>query len=150
MKKLIALLLILVLALPASVHADLPDISGLTTDELLHLDWAIQAILFERTIEDGVLIPAGTYIVGADMPAGDFRADAVSDVGGLVTVYKNVDDYRKHVISDKKEEVYLGNMYGTLSFHLLLEEGNVVVIKFNSLRLYQYHGLMDFQEGGKQ
>ena len=146
MKKLITLLLILALAMPTLALADLPDISGLTTEELLHLDWAIQDILFERTLEDGVLLPAGTYVVGADMPAGDFRADAVSDVGGAVTVYKNVDAYNK---SDDISRVFLGNMYGTLTFHLFLEVGNVVTIQYNSLRLYKYHGLMDFQEGGR-
>ena len=146
MKKLITLLLILALALPGLALADLPDISGLTTEELLRLDWAIQDILFERTLEDGVLLPAGEYVVGADMPAGDFRADAVSDVGGAVTVYKNVDDYKN---GDYTSIVFLGNMYGTLTFHLYLETGNVVTIKYNSLRLYKYHGLMDFQEGGR-
>ena len=36
MKKLITLLLILALAMPALALANLPDISGLTDEELLH------------------------------------------------------------------------------------------------------------------
>ena len=146
MKKLITITLILALLLPALALAEIPDISGLTKEELLHLDWAIQDMLFERTLEDGVLLPAGMYVVGADMPPGDFRADTVSDVGGVVTVYKNMDAYNKY---NYISQIYLGDMYGTLTFRLNVETGNVVTIQFNSLRLYKYHGLMDFQEGGQ-
>lgn len=148
MKKLITVILILALLLPAAVLADLPDISGLTDEELLHLDWQIQAILYEHQLDDGVLVPQGTYVVGADIPAGEYRADAVSDVGGSVTVYKNYDSYQKGGLN-YLEEFMLGEMWGTLTFRLKIEEGNVLVIRSNSLRLYFYHGLMDFQEGKK-
>jgi hypothetical protein len=149
MKKLISLLLVLILTLPALALADLPDISGLTDEELLQLDWKIQAILYDHQLEEGVLVPAGDYVVGADIPAGDYKADAVSKVGGLVNVYKTVDDYEKGGFHYALE-VTLGDMWGTYSFHLKLEEGNVLHIYANSLKLYRYHGLMDFQEGDQK
>lgn len=149
MKKLITLLLILALALPAGAMADLPDISGLTDEELLQLDWKIQAILFDHQLEDGVLVPAGVYVVGTDIPAGEYKADTVSDVGGCVKLYKTVADYEKGSYNHFSE-IYLGNMWGTLTFRLKIEEGNVLYIYSNSLKLYRYHGLMDFQEGKKK
>ena len=145
MKKLLALLLILAITMPAAAMADLPDISNLTDDELLQLDWQIQAVLYEHQLDDGVLVPAGVYIVGADIPAGEYKADTVSDVGGCVRIYKTVTDYEKGGYN-YAYEIYLGNMWGTLTFRLKIEEGNVLYIYSNSLRLYRYHGLMDFQE----
>ena len=149
MKKLLTLILILALALPAAALADLPDISDLTDEELLHLDWQIQAILYEHQLEDGVLVPAGVYVVGADIPAGEYRADTVSDVGGCVKIYKSVADYEEGSWNHFSE-TYLGKMWGTLTFRLNIEDGNVLYIYSNSLKLYRYHGLMDFQEGKRQ
>ena len=148
MKKLLAIILILVVLLPAAAFADIPDISELTNDELLQLDWQIQAILYEHQLEDGVLVPAGVYIVGIDIPAGEYKADTVSDVGGLVKVFKSVTDY-ENGLYNYMSETLLGNMWGTLSFRLKIEDGNVLYIYSNSLKLYRYHGLMDFQEAGK-
>lgn len=145
MKKLFAMLMVLAAIVPAAACADLPDISGLTKEELLQLDWQIQAQLYEYQLEDGVLVPGGVYIVGADIPAGEYKADVVSDVGGSVRVYKTVNDYEKGSYN-YLSEIYLGNMWGTLTFRLKIEDGNVLDIYCNSLRLYRYHGLMDFQE----
>lgn len=142
MKKLLTIILILALAVPAAAFADLPDISNLSKDELLQLDRIIQNILFEQTLPDGVLMPAGNYIVGADIPAGDYRADTVSDTGGIITVYKTKEDAENRPLS-YISEVSLGNMWGTLVFHLVLEEGNYVRLKYNSLKLYPYAGLVD-------
>ena len=145
MKKLFAVILIFSLILPAASFAEIPDISSLTDDELLQLDWQIQAILFDHQLDEGVLVPAGVYIVGADIPAGEYKADTVSDVGGMVKVYKTVSDYEKGGFN-YLSEIYLGNMWGTLTFRLKIESGNVLYIYSNSLKLYRYHGLMDFQE----
>lgn len=148
MKKLLTIILILALLLPAAALADLPDISGLTKEELLQLDWQIQEQLFEYQLDDGVLVPAGVYVVGADIPAGEYKADIVSDVGGCVRVYKTISDYEKGGFS-YQSEIYLGNMWGTLAFRLKIEDGNVLYIYSNSLKLSRYHGLMDFQEEKK-
>lgn len=137
MKRLLCLLFTLVL-LPYVAFADLPDLSNLSRDELIELSHLVQSMLFDSSLVDGVLIPAGDYIVGVDIPAGTYRADAVSNVGGVCAVYATASD--KSSIS----EVFLGNMYGTLTFRLVLEEGNLVHIKYNSLKLYPYIGIMDF------
>lgn len=142
MKRFFCFLLVLVL-LPVVSLADLPDLSGLSYDELLELSYLVQNMLFEQALPDGLLVPAGDYIVGADIPAGEFRADVVSDVGGYVQVYKSKSDMENSPLS-YISEIYLGNMWGTLVFRLVLEEGNYLKIWGNSLRLSTYYGLADF------
>ena len=142
MKRFFCFLLVLVL-LPVVSLADLPDLSGLSYDELLELSYLVQNMLFEQALPDGLLVPAGDYIVGADIPAGEFRADVVSDVGGYVQVYKSKADMESSPLS-YITEIYLGNMWGTLVFRLVLEEGNYLKIWGNSLRLSTYYGLADF------
>lgn len=142
MKKLIAIIMVLVLIVPAAALADLPDVSNLSKEELIQLDKIIQNMLFEQTLPDGVLVPAGEYVVGVDIPAGEYRADVVSDVGGFVSVYPTKSDYEKNYASDIFK-IYLGDMYGTLVFRLTLEEGNLLKIQYNSLKLYPYAGLVD-------
>ena len=141
MKRFFCFLFVLVL-LPVVSLADLPDLSGLSRDELLELSYLVQNMLFEQSLPDGVLVPAGDYIVGADIPAGEFRADVVSDVGGYVQIYKSKDDMENRPLS-YISEIYLGNMWGTLVFRLVLEEGNFLRIRSNSLRLSTYYGLVD-------
>ena len=142
MKRFFCFLFVLVL-LPLVSFADLPDLSSLSRDELIELSHRIQSILFDSSLVDGVLIPAGEYIVGVDLPAGVYRADVVSDVGGVCAVCPSASETRR------TQEYYLGNMYGTLTFRLTLEEGNLLTIKYNSLRLYPYSGMMDFSSPNK-
>ena len=142
MKRLFCVLLIAFLLLPSAVLADLPDLSSYSHDELLLLNDHLQQILFDASLPDGILVPAGTYIVGVDIPAGDYRADVVSDVGGGVTVYASKETAEAHPLS-YLDEFLLGNMWGTLVFRLKIEDGNYLEIKSNSLRLYPYKGLLD-------
>ena len=141
MKRLFCLLLLLSL-LPVASLADLPDLSSLSFVELLELSYQVQNMLFEQSLPSGVLLPAGGYIVGSDVPAGEYRADAVSDVGGRVAVYRSQFDAVNNPGS-YISEYYLGNMYGTLVIRLVLEKGNYLTVKYNSLRLYPYYGLTD-------
>lgn len=142
MKRLITVILAIALLLPAAAPAedypDLPDLSVYDPVDLMEIASRINAILFPFALEDGVLIPAGEYIADVDIPAGTYRADIVSNVGGMCAVY----DPWGELVS----EVYLGDMYGTNTFRLVLENQFRVVIKYNSLKLYTYKGILDFSE----
>ena len=70
MKKLIALLLILVMALPAAALADLPDISNLTYDELVQLKDQINLAIWNSQEWQEVTVPAGVWTIGEDIPEG--------------------------------------------------------------------------------
>lgn len=97
---------------------------------------------FDQKLSEGVLLPAGDYIVGVDIPSGDYRADVVSDVGGIIRVYRTKAEAEKSSLS-YINEINLGNMWGTLVFRLTLEDGNYIQLKYNSLKLYPYAGLLD-------
>ena len=73
MKKLITIILILALLLPAAALADLPDISVLTMDELIELNRQIQLKLFSEKLIDGITVPSGVYTVGVDIPEGTYK-----------------------------------------------------------------------------
>ena len=141
MKRFVCLFLVLIVFPVVSV-ADLPDISGLDKDELLQLSNIVNNALFEKSLPDGVLLPAGDYIVGVDLPAGEYRADVVSTTGGIVKVYRSKEDAEKHPMS-YLTEISLGDMWGTLVFRLVLEDNNYIQLKYNSLKLYPYAGLVD-------
>lgn len=73
MRKLITLLLIAALFLPAAALADLPDISNLSSEELIELNRQIQLKLFSEKLLDGITVPSGVYTVGTDIPEGTYR-----------------------------------------------------------------------------
>ena len=85
MKKLLTVVLILALALPALALADLPDISGLSFDELVQLKEQINLAMWNSQEWQEVTVPAGVWKVGEDIPAGHW---SISIVGhGLTTVW---------------------------------------------------------------
>ena len=77
MKKLITMLLILALLLPAVALAELtrpsdniPDLSGMTLAELEDLRKAVCSEILSRSKWESVTVPAGFYVIGEDIPAG--------------------------------------------------------------------------------
>ena len=72
MKKLLTIILILAMILPAAAMADLPNISNLTDGELIDLISLIQLKLFSSKMIDGVNVPAGVYTVDVDIPEGAY------------------------------------------------------------------------------
>ena len=107
MKKLITIILILALFLPAAALADLPDISALTEAELIELNHQIQLMLFSQKLVDGVTVPAGEYIVGEDVPEGVYRVEVVyKSAGGTLFIFDKADD------SMYSDQSYLGEFWG--------------------------------------
>ena len=68
MKKLITVLLILALLLPAAALADLPDISNLSYDELVQLKDKINLAMWNSQEWQEVTVPVGVWVVGEDIP----------------------------------------------------------------------------------
>ena len=137
MKKLIALILA-ALMIPAASIASVPDISGLTRDELLELNRQIQLTLFSQQLVDGVTVPAGTYTVGEDIPAGTYR---------IVYNPKTEYDYCSFLALNEAEvfgyTTILG--YGSSSEigKINLTENTEVTIEQGSLVFYAYSGLFN-------
>lgn len=70
MKRLITIILILALILPAAALADIPDISGLTFEELVQLQSQLNIALWNSEQWQEVEVPAGVWEVGKDIPEG--------------------------------------------------------------------------------
>lgn len=139
MKKLITIILALALLLPAASLADLPDISGLTVDELLELNHQIQLRLFSEKLIDGVDVPAGDYIVGEDVPAGTYRMKVgFPSSGGYLTIYESQE--RKISVV----ESFLGEYWGVTEIGKIeLKDGNMIHLSGNTLRFFAYAGLFN-------
>ena len=70
MKKLITIVLILTMILPAAALADLPDISDLSFDELVQLKDQINLAMWNSQEWQEVTVPIGVWVVGEDIPVG--------------------------------------------------------------------------------
>ena len=139
MKKLITIILAVALILPIAARADLPDISGLTNEELKELNNQIQLRLFSEKLVNGVEVPAGEYIVGQDIPADIYRMEVIyPKSGGMLTIYQS--DDKKRTL----EETYLGEFWGIEKIGKAeLNDGNLFKVHGNSLRLFPYTGLFN-------
>lgn len=107
MKKL-AFVLILVLLFPVVACAEV-DLSALTYAELLDLQSSINAEIVTREEFKQATVPAGSYIVGEDIPAGTYTLSlgegsfmAIIDVNNYDTVHSITSDSSvgKIVLSD--------------------------------------------------
>ena len=70
MKKLIAMLLIMALAIPSLSLAGIPDISDLNYEELLQLKELINLAMWNSQEWQKVLVPKGVWEIGVDIPEG--------------------------------------------------------------------------------
>lgn len=97
MKKLIAIIMALVLIVPAAALGDLPDISGLSFDELVELKNNIQLAMWNCEEWQEVRVPAGVWKVGEDIPVGHWAISIVDH--GMTTVWycEMVDEIGKPV-----------------------------------------------------
>ena len=134
MKKLLIAALILALILPAAALADLPDISGLTRDELIELDRSIQALLFSEELANGIKVDQGKYIIGEDIPAGTYRIE-ITGIGGYYDLYDKQG-------GKKISSGLTGSTYNVTDIgKLVLEEGNYLVFVNSSFIFFPYTGV---------
>lgn len=80
MKRLAAMLVVLV-SLFTFAYADMPDISGLSDDEIVELLHLVNSEIANRKIEKTATLPAGNYVVGKDIPSGSYIATVKHTVG---------------------------------------------------------------------
>jgi hypothetical protein len=137
MRKLITIIMILALLMPAAALADI-DLSGMTREELIELDHRIQLQLFSEQLVNGVTINPGKYIVGEDLPAGTYRAEVIipetSVAFGLACVY-NPDD-----LWTETSGSMIGKGYENIG-KLIMEDDQIFVVDLYSIIIYPYTGL---------
>lgn len=93
MKKLLSLILALCLS-AAPLAALAVDLSGLTSDELIELRGQILTELKSRGDLIYFDVPVGYYIVGVDLPAGDYYVTPSSSSYTNVSLYPNAESDR--------------------------------------------------------
>lgn len=136
MKKLITVILILALLLPAAALAEIPDISGLSSDELIELSHEIQLMLFSEKLVQGITVEQGKYIVGEDIPAGTYRIE-ITGTGGYYDLYDRQGG--AIIASGLTGKTY--SVYGIGK--LVLEDGNYLCFTNSTFIFYPYTGVFN-------
>ena len=92
MKRILALLLSLACLLSVPAFADIPDISGLSFDELVtRRNEALLTMWMEEEWQE-VSVPAGTYKIGESIPAGHWTLRVAAKHDSFLVYYFNILD----------------------------------------------------------
>ncbi len=150
MKKLIALILILAMLLPAAALADLPDISGLSFDELIELKQKINLALWDSEEWQEVKVPIGVWKIGEDIPAGKWTISAATDNGSYLIFCDELDPSgmegsfsgRFHYYTEIEKEGF-GDESSPTSVDLDCYKGNYIIIKYGPVWFKPFTGKPD-------
>ncbi len=99
--RVLALVLVLVLFVVPSAFAAV-DLSGMSYEELVALRDSINAELLSRGIEKKVNVPAGEYIIGKDIPAGEYKITTEAILINVVTLDKQGNYVGMHSVSPER------------------------------------------------
>lgn len=124
MKKLLAVLLVLCL-LPW-VYAEDIDLSGLSFEELRALQNRIAEEIVSRPEWKEVAVPPGFYVIGRDIPAGDWCIKCGKSQYGFVTIIYN-DEINE---AGTKVEIIGNEFYG-----MIYEKGDDTHMEFLNVKL---------------
>ena len=150
MKKLIAVVLMLCLLIPAAVAEDI-DLSKLSFDELAMLRNLCQMEMMRRKEWQKVTVPVGVWKIGEDIPVGHWSITAAKGGAynwGEVTYCDKLDKTKKQADRFGSSFFYYGQVkaQGTqaaveaTSLDLDLEEGGYLIINYCSMVFTPYTG----------
>jgi len=108
MKKLITVILILAMLLPAAALA-VTDLSGMSMEELLELQDSVRAEILSRSQWESVTVPVGYYVVGVDIPEGHWTIKCPENYA-LIEYYSDTDESGKN--ADPFGRMYFGICLG--------------------------------------
>jgi len=94
MKRFFCILFSLFL-LPVVSFADLPDLSGLSADELISARDQLNLLIWNSESWQSVEVPAGVYVVGVDIPAGHWTLKPPAGGSVVIEYFKNSDETGK-------------------------------------------------------
>lgn len=126
--RFVCLLMVCLLLISGSI-ADVPDISGLTDDEIVELLEKVNDELVERGIERSAELPAGKYTGGKDLPAGSYIITCKTDDShhGIVWVSAAADDLNNNYPSILYEHVSFSDEE---KFRVTIEDGGILNLPF--------------------
>lgn len=149
MKKLVSLLLVFLL-FPAFASAVLPDLSGLTYDELVQLKSMINHEIWQREEWQEVTVPQGVWIVGEDIPAGTWTVkcspnynsvffewgDTLKPNGQSIDVRSERFDYLVIFNPDSPDHIEGSRV----SYTFTVYDGEYIVVSTAPVVFMPYHG----------
>ena len=117
------------LLLISGALADVPDISGLTDDEIVELLGKVNEELVGRGIAKSAELPAGKYTGGKDLPAGSYIITCKTDDNhhGIVWVSAAGDDLNENYPSILYEHVSFNSEE---KYRVTIEEGGILNLPF--------------------
>ncbi len=96
MKRFFLLLLAISLLITAAA-ADVPDLSGMSFDELVALRDQLNLAIWNSQEWQEVTVPAGVWVVGEDIPAGHWTVRPLPDSYVGVVYFDRLDQFGKDV-----------------------------------------------------
>lgn len=150
MKRILAMLLVLLLLTPALALAEV-DLSGMTYDELVTLKDHINKAMWESQEWQEVTVPQGVYSVGADIPEGHWNISAaqgqtvtvrwgtkLNDAGTDVDVDWNGGIYEYETLVSPTYDYYQASDRTAVDFDL--KDGQFVVVDYGQAVFTPYTG----------
>ena len=135
----LSLLFALMLSTVTFAHAEAFDLSSLSYDELIALHKQVSKAIMQSDEWKEVTIPIGTYVIGEDIPAGDYTVTYTGRVQSCLCIYPDIKsvggiDFTFHILNPT---VYDSSSIGKLS----LSDGQVLEITYGSVIFTPYKGL---------
>jgi len=114
-----------------SIVTELKSMSNL---ELIKLQHQISRMLFEKNLESGVRVPAGTYEIGSDIPAGSYRITIdKEETRGSIDIFEN---------GEMVDIMLVGSAYSLFEIGKInLVENQTLKVEDTEIMLYPYTGL---------
>ncbi len=142
MKKLLTVILIMALAVPAAAFADLPDISNLSYDELVQLKDSINLAMWNSQEWQEVTVPQGIWIVGEDIPAGTWTVKCATDSFSVVSFGDTLNEmgtdieytqyYHYETITSPDSNIYEKDKDIT-EYTITVKDGDYIKIEYSSV-----------------
>lgn len=138
MKKALSVILSLLLLISyCNALAEIPDIKGLSVDELHMLQQEIYKELGERKELPSFNAPIGVYEAGKDFPVGKYLITS-PNYCTYITIYSSMNEYKNGKALERERTIYRSNEGKIVEF----TEGMVVFVDFNTARFEPYKGLV--------
>lgn len=132
--RILPLLFALVFSAVTFAHAETFDLSGLSYDELIALHKRVGLAIIQSDEWKEVTVPVGTYIVGKDIPAGDYTVTYEGRIQACLSISFDGVVLGFHILNPT---VYNTDSIGKLS----LSEGQVLDITYGEVVFTPYKGL---------
>lgn len=136
--RIISLLLVLLFSTIVFANAETIDLSTLSFDELVALRQQIDMAIMQSDEWKQVTVPVGTYIIGKDIPSGDYAVAYTGRVQSFLCIYPDIQSVGDYQCSSHLLSSMMGN---TTIGKLCLTEGQVIVIEYGELVFSPYKGL---------